>query len=312
MKIPSSDSCCTDMTVDLEKSLVIEQMEELQAPHVHMEDPQRVASIIEALIEGGKDKLQVIADFDRTLSRFSFEGDIVPTCHGIIDESTLLPESYRIEATTLRNKYYAIEMDPDLTSDEKKPYMVEWYTKAHKLMVACNIRQQELKRIVRESGSKLREGCDSFFKVLDKNSIPLLIFSAGIGDIIQEIIEFHTGIYDNMKIVSNFMDFNGSGLLRGFRGELIHTFNKNEGAIGNSDYFGKLRSRENAILMGDTIGDLKMADGAGHVTNILKIGFLNDSDKVEHLLPCFKANYDIVLVGDETVSIHNALLNKII
>jgi hypothetical protein len=28
--------------------------------------------------------------------------------------------------------------------------------------------------------------------------------------------------------------------------------------------------------MGDTIGDLKMADGAAHVTNILKIGFLND------------------------------------
>jgi hypothetical protein len=88
-------------------------MEELQAPHVHMADPDRVESIIAAMIEGGKDKLQVIADFDRTLSRFSYKGMIVPTCHGIIDESTLLPESYRREV----GKHFLLDIHVSLATN---------------------------------------------------------------------------------------------------------------------------------------------------------------------------------------------------
>ena len=62
----------------------------------------------------------------------------------------------------------------------------------------------------------------------------------------------------------------------GFQGELIHTFNKNENSIHNSDYFEKLVHRDNVILMGDTIGDLRMAEGCDKNANVLKIGFLND------------------------------------
>ena len=52
--------------------------------------------------------------------------------------------------------------------------------------------------------------------------------------------------------------------------------NKNESAIHDSDYFKQLRHRENLILLGDSLGDLDMADGATNIANILKIGFLND------------------------------------
>ena len=61
----------------------------------------------------------------------------------------------------------------------------------------------------------------------------------------------------------------------GFENELIHVFNKNENAIHDSDYFKKLEGRDNVILLGDSLGDLKMADGA-NASNLLKIGFLND------------------------------------
>ena len=66
------------------------------------------------------------------------------------------------------------------------------------------------------------------------------------------------------------------GSLVGWQGDLIHTFNKNESAIHKSDYFEKIVHRDNVILMGDTIGDLRMADGCAKDANILKIGFLND------------------------------------
>ena len=40
----------------------------------------------------------------------------------------------------------------------------------------------------------------------------------------------------------------------GFKGELIHVFNKNESAIHKSDYFENISHRENIILMGDSLG----------------------------------------------------------
>ena len=52
-----------------------------------------------------------------------------------------------------------------------------------------------------------RDGCTWFFDELQKHNIPLLIFSAGLGDIISEVISFQSHLYDNMKIVSNFLQF---------------------------------------------------------------------------------------------------------
>lgn len=66
------------------------------------------------------------------------------------------------------------------------------------------------------------------------------------------------------------------GIIRGFKGELIHVYNKHDGALRNTDYFKQLKDYCNIILMGDSLGDLSMADGAPNVENILKIGFLND------------------------------------
>ena len=62
----------------------------------------------------------------------------------------------------------------------------------------------------------------------------------------------------------------------GFKGKLIHVFNKNENAIHSSDYFEKLHNRTNVVLMGDSLGDIKMALGVPQPSNVLKIGFLND------------------------------------
>ena len=61
----------------------------------------------------------------------------------------------------------------------------------------------------------------------------------------------------------------------GFVGELLHVFNKNENVIHKSDYFGNICNRSNILLMGDSLGDLRMAEGA-NCEKILKIGFLND------------------------------------
>ena len=72
------------------------------------------------------------------------------------------------------------------------------------------------------------------------------------------------------------------GVLKGFKGELIHVYNKHDGALRNTEYFKQLKEFCNIILMGDSLGDLSMADGVPNVENILKIGFLNDKVQQGH------------------------------
>lgn len=66
------------------------------------------------------------------------------------------------------------------------------------------------------------------------------------------------------------------GILKGFKGELIHVYNKHDGALRNTEYFKQLKDNSNIILLGDSLGDLNMADSVPNVENLLKIGFLND------------------------------------
>jgi len=51
------------------------------------------------------------------------------------------------------------------------------------------------------------DGCDWLFEELHKHGVPLLILSAGIGDIIIEAIKQRATLRDNIRVVSNFMDF---------------------------------------------------------------------------------------------------------
>lgn len=56
----------------------------------------------------------------------------------------------------LKEKYYAIEVDPVLTIEEKYPYIVEWYTKSHSLLVEQALPKAKLKEIVEESDIMLK------------------------------------------------------------------------------------------------------------------------------------------------------------
>ena len=53
-----------------------------------------------------------------------------------------------------------------------------------------------------------RDGCDWLFRNLHDRKVPLLVFSAGIGDIIKETFKLRANLFDNIEVVSNFMDFN--------------------------------------------------------------------------------------------------------
>ncbi|XP_033998994.1 cytosolic 5'-nucleotidase 3-like [Trematomus bernacchii] len=279
---------------------------ELSNPSVCMRDPQRVEDILQSMVKAGSNTVQVIADFDMTLTRFAYKGKRCPTCHNILDNSNLISTECRKELKVLLDTYYPIEIDSARSIAEKLPLMVEWWTKAHKILVQQKIRKDLLATAVRDSDAMLREGYQLLFDHLHEHSIPLLIFSAGIGDILEEVIRQAGVFHSNVKVFSNYMDFDESGLLKAFKGELIHIYNKREGALLNTGHFEELRTRPNVLLLGDSLGDLTMADGVQDMENILKIGFLND--KVEERKQSYLDSFDIVLVQDETLEVPNAIM----
>jgi len=59
-----------------------------------------------------------------------------------------------------------------------------------------------------------RDGSDWLFEELHKHSVPLLIFSAGVGDVVVEAVKQRAVLHDNVKVVSNFMDFDSQVLWR--------------------------------------------------------------------------------------------------
>lgn len=279
---------------------------ELSNSSVCMKDPQRVQDILQAMQKAGSNTLQVISDFDMTLTRFAFNGKRCPTCHNILDNSKLISEECKQKLKHLLDTYYPIEIDCSRPVEEKLPLMVEWWTKAHVLLVEQKIRKDLLAVVVQESEAMLREGYQLFFDHLQAHSVPLLIFSAGIGDVLEEVIRQAGVFHPNVNVFSNYMDFDETGVLKAFKGELIHIYNKREGALLNTGHFQELRARPNVLLLGDSLGDLNMADGVQGMENILKIGYLND--KVDERKASYLNSYDIVLVKDETLEVPNGIL----
>lgn len=292
------------------KPIINYMIKEFQMKHVHIRDPERVERIVTDLIKDGHDNLQVVSDFDRTITRFMFEDRKVPTCHGVLDDCPALPESYRDKANKLRAKYLPLEFSNNISIDEKYNLMVEWWTSAHNLLVDAGLKRADLKEMIAKSGMVLREGSTKLFKQLNDAGVPCLVFSAGIGDVLAEAITQFSKFFPNMQIVSNFMDFDEQDNLVGFKGEMIHTYNKHEVAVHHPEYFERHKHRTNVILLGDTLGDLTMADGMPQAKNVLTIGFLNDH--IDQNLESYKDSFDIVLISDETMDLPNAILQKVL
>ena len=84
------------------------------------------------------------------------------------------------------------------------------------------------------------------------------------------------------------------------------------GCIEHGDFLEAAlpEERKNIVLIGDSLGDVRMADGIEDINVVLSIGFLNKN--VEANLSEYKRCFDIVLVDDQTMDFPLALLEDIL
>ncbi|XP_040994921.1 7-methylguanosine phosphate-specific 5'-nucleotidase A [Juglans microcarpa x Juglans regia] len=277
------------------------------ASEVLVGDRELLDKKIAAIRSGGPKKMQVIVDFDRTLTRYSINGQPGQSSHGLLQQGN--PE-YDAKRQQLYEYYHPLEFSPKIPIEEKTKLMEEWWGKTHALLIEGGLTYDAIKQSVANATIAFREGVAELFEYLEERDIPVLIFSAGLADIIEEVLrqKLHRS-FKNVKIVSNRMVFDSDGCLVSFKGKTIHSLNKNEHALdmaaplheqlgdadGPNNNNASVKKRTNVLLLGDHIGDLGMSDGLNYETRI-SVGFLNDN--VENSLDSYRKSFDIVYLND--------------
>lgn len=263
---------------------------------------------INRIISEGKDKLHIITDFDRTLT-ITAQGKKGGSSFAVLREGGIMPKEYIVESGQLYEYYRPIETATDLTLKVKQEKMAEWWTKHAQLMARFGMTKTLLESIADNPALQLREGCIEFFKRAESLNIPILIFSAGLGDVIKAFLKKHLIYSKNVHILSNFYTFDEKGKAIGYEYGPIHSLNKNEVVLKDTPYAHEIKKRPHVLLMGDTLEDARMAAGVSHDT-VLKICFLNEETARENLKP-YKDNFDIILNDKSSMELPMKILEQL-
>ncbi len=259
--------------------------------------------------KAGIQELHVISDFDKTLSKQNTPYGKYKSTIALIRDGEYLTDNYPQRARNLFQKYHPYEIDPSLPLKEKREKMMEWWTTHLDLMIECGMSKEVIDDIVLKENIVLRKGYKNLFSILYKYNIPFLIFSAGIGDIIKGKLEKVKLNTPNVHILANIYTFDSKDKVTGYESSVVHSFNKDEGQVKGHPYANEVNKRSNVILLGDSLGDVLMAQGMTHDT-ILRVGFYNSLDKTD--LDTYRKAYDIVITGDGAITPVVKILKEII
>lgn len=258
--------------------------------------PEKVQEKKRKILNEGAKNFHVLADFDRTLTNAFVEGKKIPSIISVLRDGNYLSLEYTKKARELFEKYHPIETDLNLSDEEKKVAMREWWETHFDLLINSGLNKNDLERIVKEGAIVLRKGVLEFFNLLNEKRIPLVILSSsGIGDVISIYLRNQRKMYDNIYVVSNFYEWDEKGNAVCVKKPIIHAMNKDEVIFKELPFYNDISNRKNVLLLGDSLGDLKMIKGVDY-NNLISVGFLNE--KIKENLDLYKKFFDVVISGD--------------
>ncbi|MCA9495736.1 MAG: hypothetical protein KC589_02240 [Nanoarchaeota archaeon] len=269
--------------------------------NVVISDLKKFKKIKKQFLEEDLENLHVLSDFDRTLTHaFINGGEHVSSLISILRDENYLVEDYAEKARALFNYYHPIEVSNVIELDEKKRLMEEWWTKHSDLLIESGFNKKDMIEAAKSKRIKFRNKVLETLILLNSNKVPFIILSGnGLGeDSIIETMKYHQMYLDNVGVISNKYIWDGDGNAIDYFKPHIHTFNKNETSVKKSPFYSQIKNRKNVLLLGDSLGDVNMADGFDY-NNLLKIGFLNFN--IEEDLDEYKKNYDVVIINDSSM-----------
>ena len=283
-----------------------------------IDDLRRKLLIIQA---EGVEKFQVISDFDKTLTPqwltapCSSTGALVhcSSSYAVVEKSCLLSSEYRQKTKELADYFLPLEHDHRLSEEERVKVNQDWYTQAHACMMKEDVTFTKLGEIIKHSWTNmevhLRKNTPEFFCALEKNRIPITVLSAGLRDVIENILvleqilpsvsAFEDDETDAMiMVVGNRLRFDSEGRHVGISDPPIMAHNKRN-AVSRFLEKSEIRAcRPNALLMGDLVSDVDFVHSIPKLKEFVTIGFLADRPALhEEALAEFLKHFDIVITG---------------
>lgn len=256
----------------------------------------RIGDKISKIKEDGLNSLVIISDFDGTLTRgYSPQGVRESNSSNVLSKKKILGDKYTNIASALERFYLKVENEPTLSIEKRTAYMNRWWTKQWEAMAASGLKRSHIKEVIAKKHITERKHFNDFFDIIYAHNVPLIILSAGIEDIIEQLIKNQGRLTNNVHVVSNRLKFDNKGEFTGENefGVMITSMNKTSIHIKNRDFYPIIKDRKNAVLIGDSISDANMDNGMNYDT-VLKIGFFRD-DGNEKKKIAYQNAFDILL-----------------
>jgi len=258
------------------------------------------------ILTAGPSASFLILDFDRTITTCFLEnGNRCADSHDILASHPKITAACRQSMEKLMEKYYPIETDPHMSMAEKTPYMVEWYTMVNRLLLSQGLTRDDVASAVEQCMDfQLRKGVVEVFQLAHQAGIPVVVLSAGLGNIIEEVLRQRipkpdgtTGTgWENVYVLSNTLLWDSRGEHIGFSEPIIHPFNKSL-RDAPADLRQLIAGRDRVLLCGDGLGDLAMDQGHSTST-VLRVGFLNERVDARVAQYTAQSAYDSVVLND--------------
>lgn len=225
---------------------------------------------LQKVLDDGLDNLQVVLDFDGTIT----EGK---SLLALFRDEGGISKEYVDKAQALYDYYRPIELMQATTEeevDQKNKKMTEWWQKHIQILIHYGLNRQHMRSLANSTNLKLKAGMSELFVFARDKNIPVIIFSANaLGtESIQMVLERFGINFPNVTIHSNDLVFDETDHFKELRGQIVHSENKDEHLISGG------LSRTNTILVGDNPSDAKMVlDEIGEL--VYRIGISHDDEK---------------------------------
>lgn len=228
--------------------------------------------------------IYILTDFDGTITKVTSDSSWAS-----IFKNPQVSQEFIDECTKIYEHYHKYEVDENLSLEEKLPIMKEWYEQNIATLKKFNITKDIIDYAANNNRIiDFRDGAADFLKRMFEKNIPVIIISAGVGNIIEQFLIKNNCNYPNIYICSNFLEYQDN-LITGVKdNNLIHPLNKNEVSIP-PNVQEQIKDRNNAILLGNSIADLDMASNQ---KNVYKISFLDE--QIIERVAAFKEVYNVI------------------
>lgn len=224
--------------------------------------------------------IYIVTDFDGTLTVSSSDSSWAS-----IFKNPNVSKEFVAECVRIFNKYHPIEIDDSISFEEKLAIMSEWYKVNIETLINYGIDEEIINySAYNEKIMCFRSGAKQFLELLYKYNVPVIVISAGVGNIIEQFLIKNQCNFPNIFICSNFLEYLDGKIIGVRDGNLIHSLNKNEVSLPE-EIKDKIKNRI-PVLLGDNIMDINMVKPEKEP---LKIGFLDEKEdeRIEQFLSYF-------------------------